>query len=134
MTVLLAEAGLTPAGRFVPSDALIQGDAYFDGRGPLDPAWRRGDSLWSMVSEAELERALDRVRALDDAGTLDAFVAEHDRVRPSIGQIGFHYAIRETHTAGIAPALPRGGPSARLQSIRPSGFIRWSTSHAEDGR
>ena len=92
---LLAEAGLTPAGRFVPSDALIQGDAYFDGRGPLDPAWRRGDSLWSVVSEAELERALDRLRALDEAGTLDAFVAEHDRVRPSIGQIGFHCAVCE---------------------------------------
>lgn len=131
---LLAEAGLTPAGRFVPSDALIQGDAYFDGRGPLDPAWRRGDSLWSMVSEAELEGALDRVRALDEAGTLDAFVAEHDHVRPSIGQIGFHYAVRETRTGGIAPALPRGGPSARLQSGRPSGFILRSPSHTEDGR
>ncbi len=62
---LLAEAGLIPRGRFVPSDAVMQGGAYFDRRGPLDPAWRRGDSLWSMVSESELERALDRIRALD---------------------------------------------------------------------
>ena len=91
---LLADAGLLPRGRFVPSDAVMQGDAYFDGRGPLDPAWRRGDSLWSMVSEAELARALERIRALDEAGTLDAFVAEQDRERPSIGQIGFHCAAR----------------------------------------
>ena len=91
---LLAEAGLDPRGRFVPSDALMRGDAYFDGRGPLDPAWRRGDSLWSDVSEAELARALETVRALDAAGTLDAFVAEHDRRRPSIGQTGFHLAVR----------------------------------------
>ena len=91
---LLADAGLLPRGRFVPSDAVMQGDAYFDGRGPLDPAWRRGDSLWSMVSEPELARALDRIRALDEAGTLDAFVAEQDRERPSIGQIGFHYTVR----------------------------------------
>ncbi len=95
LTRLLAEAGLRPRGRFVPSDAVMQGDAYFDGRGALDPAWRRGDSLWSLVSESELARAIDRIRALDEAGTLDAFVAEQDRMRPSIGQIGFHYAVRE---------------------------------------
>ena len=92
---LLAEAGLAPRGRFVPSDAVMQGDAYFDGRGPLDPGWRRGDSLWSVVSEAELERALDRVRDLEEAGTLDAFVAEQDRMRPLVGQIGFHCAVRQ---------------------------------------
>ena len=91
---LLADAGLLPRGRFVPSDAVMQGDAYFDGRGPLDATWRRGDSLWSMVSEPELARALDRIRALDEAGTLDAFVAEQDRERPSIGQFGFHCAVR----------------------------------------
>ena len=92
---LLAEAGLIPRGRFVPSNAVMQGGAYFDRRGPLDPAWRRGDSLWSMVSESELERALDRIRALDEAGTLDAFVDEQDRMRPSVGQVGFHCAVRE---------------------------------------
>ena len=96
MTGLLTEAGLAPRGRFVPADAVLQGDAYFDGRGPLDPAWRRGDSLWSVVSESELEQALDRIRALDEAGALDAFVAEQDRMRPSVGQIGFHCAVRES--------------------------------------
>ena len=95
LTRLLAEAGLVPRGRFVPSDAVMQGDAYFNGRGPLDPAWRRGDSLWSVVPESELASALERIRALDEAGALDAFVAEQDRMRPSVGQIGFHYAVRE---------------------------------------
>ena len=92
---LLAGAGLVPRGRFVPGDAVMQGDAYFNGRGPLDPAWRRGDSLWSVVPESELANALERIRALDEAGALDAFVAEQDRMRPSIGQIGFHHAVRE---------------------------------------
>ena len=73
----------------------MQGDAYFNGRGPVDPARRRGDSLWSAVPDSELERALDRIRALDEAGTLDAFVAEQDRMRPSVGQVGFHCAVRE---------------------------------------
>ena len=93
---LLAEAGLDPRGRFVSSDGLMRGDAYFDGHGPLDPAWRRGDSLWSVVSETELARALDTVRTLDEAGTLGAFVAEHDRMRPSIGQTVFHHAVRRS--------------------------------------
>ena len=98
LDALLTEAGLVPRGRFVPADAVMQGDAYADGRGPLDPAWRRGDSLWSVISDSELNRALDRIRALDDAGTLDAFVAEQDRMRPSVGQIGFHYAVLEPTT------------------------------------
>ena len=102
LTTLLSEAGFAPRGRFVPSDAVMQGDAYFDGRGPLDPAWRRGDSLWSVVSDSELESALDRIRTLDAAGTLDAFVAEQDCMRPSVGQVGFHYAVRESAAgAGI---------------------------------
>ena len=92
---LLAEAGLAPHGRFVPNDAAMLGASYFDGRGPLDPVWRRGDSLWSLVSETELERALERIRTLDKAGTLDAFIAEQDRMRPVVGQVEFHYAIRE---------------------------------------
>ena len=68
LDALIAEAGFSPRGRFVPTDATMQGDAYFDARGPLDPAWRRGDSLWSTVSEPVLETALDRIRALDEAG------------------------------------------------------------------
>ena len=51
--------------------------------------------LWSVVSDSELEGALDRIRARDEAGALDAFVAEQDRMRPSVGQIGFHCAVRE---------------------------------------
>ena len=94
LTRLLAASGLEPRGRLVPSDALMRGDAYFNGRGPLDPAWRRGDSLWADASERELARALETIRAHDSAGTLDAFVAEHDRQRPSIGQTGFHFAVR----------------------------------------
>ena len=96
LTALLSEAGLALRGRFVPSDAVMQGDAYFNGRGPLDSAWRRGDSLWSVVSESELDGALHRIRALDEAGTLEAFVTEHDRARPSIGQFGFHCAVRDS--------------------------------------
>ena len=58
--------------------------------------------LWSVVSDVELGDALARIRALDEAGELDAFVAEQDRMRPSVGQIGFHYAVREPATDTIS--------------------------------
>lgn len=91
---MLVDAGFTLEGRFVPVDGLCQGEAYFSGRGPLDKAWRDGDSFWARADEAELESALDRVRGMDREGTLDAFVAEHDAARAHIGQITFIHATR----------------------------------------
>ncbi len=89
------EAGLAARGAFVPLDAVCQGAAYFDGRGPLDKVWRDGDSFWALVDPEELNAAQDRVRALDAAGKLDDFLAEHDARRPSIGQITFLCALRD---------------------------------------
>lgn len=91
---ILEEAGFGLRGSFVPLDAVCQGEAYFDGRGPLDKAWRDGDSFWALVEPEELEAALSRVRALDEAGELDAFVAAQDAGRPAVGQITFLCALR----------------------------------------
>jgi len=90
----MAESGLRDRGRFVPVDAVCQGPAYFDGRGPLDKAWRDGDSFWALADPEGLKAALDQVRALDATGDLAAFVAKHDARRPSIGQITFLCAAR----------------------------------------
>lgn len=90
----LDAAGLQPAGRFVPVDAICQGTAYFDGRGPLAKSWRDGDSAWALAGPAELDAALDRVRTLDQADDLDAFVARHDARRAELGQITFIAATR----------------------------------------
>lgn len=87
-------AGLSDRGSFVPLDAVCQGAAYFDGCGPLSRAWRDGDSFWAEVRAEELAAALARVRAMDRAGALDAFVAEHDARRPEVGQITFFCAVR----------------------------------------
>ncbi len=91
---MFADAGLAFHDRIVPHDAVCQGDAYFDGRGPLSKQWRDGDSIWATVSDRELAAAIARLRALDRAGALDAFVAEHDARRPAIGQITFLFATR----------------------------------------
>ncbi len=89
---MLTDAGFTVRGSFAPLDAVCQGDAYFDGRGPLDKSWRDGDSVWALVGEDELARACARVRELDAAGALDDFVARHDARRPEIGQITILFA------------------------------------------
>ena len=91
---ILEDAGFTVTGSFVPVDGVCQGPAYFDGRGPLDPAWRAGDSFWALVDDEELAAAQARIRALDTAGDLSAFVAAHDARRPAIGQITVLCAIR----------------------------------------
>lgn len=90
----MIEAGLTPRGRFAPLDEVCQGPAYFDGRGPFDPAWRAGDSLWALASADELNAALAHLRALDAEGRLADFVAMQDASRAEIGQITFLCATR----------------------------------------
>ena len=94
LEAMLGDVGFTVAGRFVPIDAVCQGAAYFDGRGPLEKAWRDGDSFWALAAPAELETGLATVRDLDRRGTLDDFVAEHDARREDIGQITFLHATR----------------------------------------
>ncbi len=89
---IFEDAGFVNRGSFVPVDAVCQGEAYFDGRGPLSEAWRGGDSFWAHVGGEELAAALSRVQALDATGQLEAFVAEHDARRPEIGQITFLFA------------------------------------------
>ncbi len=80
---------LTVTDSYVPVGATIQGPAYFDGAGPLSAPWRLGDSTWALADDDELTSALEKVAGLRDKGELDAFVAEHDARRDSIGQITF---------------------------------------------
>lgn len=80
---------LHPTGRFVPVGEVLQGDAYFNPRGPLDPAWRAGDSIWAKVAPADLAAVEARVHEMDGAGTLDTYWAAHDAKRETVGQTTF---------------------------------------------
>lgn len=91
---ILDDSGLEHRGSFVPTDATVQGKAYFDPRGPLNQEWRDGDSVWSLVGEARLERALSRIRRLEDRGELGTYVARNDALRPHIGQATVVFASR----------------------------------------
>ena len=50
----MSEAGLTPAGRLVSLDEVLQGETYLDPLGPTRQDWRDGDSSWALVEEGEM--------------------------------------------------------------------------------
>ena len=91
---LLEQNEFSSITRYVPVDAVIQGEAYFNARGPLDKYWRDGDSFWAMATESELEQALTTVRQLQQQGELDQFMERQDRSRKNIGQVTFVCAPR----------------------------------------
>lgn len=85
----MEEAGLQRAGRFVPLDAVLQGEAYLDPRGPLRQEWRNGDSSWAFVEPEELagvQREIERLLAED---RMNAFLEERERSRRQHGQATF---------------------------------------------
>lgn len=93
----LVEANaMVNVGRYVPTNATIQGAAYFDPEGPLSAEWRRADSTWSLAPEAEIEAMIAKVTALRDRGELEDYVASHDARRPHIGQTTFLVARKLT--------------------------------------
>lgn len=91
----LRALGITPRGRFVPVDAVLQGQEYLDPTGPLRAAWRAGDSIWALADTAELAAAEAALRAQQQAGTLESYLARHDARRPQIGQITLLYGSKD---------------------------------------
>jgi hypothetical protein len=73
---------------------VLQGEDHLDPRGPLRAEWRAGDSIWALVHETELAEVERTLRDLDQRGELEAYVAEHDAMRPQIGQVTFLYGIK----------------------------------------
>jgi ubiquinone/menaquinone biosynthesis C-methylase UbiE len=90
----LDAAGFSNISRTVPLDTLLQGQASLDPLGPLDPRWRAGDSIWALANDEELSAAISEVRVLEEAGSLEDYLEEHDRERQAIGQATFWCAVK----------------------------------------
>ncbi len=93
---LLWQSGFVRVHRQVPYSTVLQGEAYFHAEGILDPAWRSGDSIWSLVSENDLRPILERISNLKATGDLGAFVQQADCSRSRVGQITFTIARKAT--------------------------------------
>ena len=123
LTRLLAEAGGSkPRGRFVPSDALMRGDAYFDGRGSPRP--RLAPRRLAVVgrcrrrsSRGPSRRSARSTRRGPSTPSSPSTTAGG----PSIGQTGFHYAVRAARS-GCGPAPTDQGRSIERDQCSRTGF------------
>jgi len=89
----LSEAGFT-IHEIIPIFDPLQGDAYYSLDGPLNESWRKCDSIWSMVSDQELETAMNNSREQLKLGTMKDFFNKHDQIRRQIGQSTFFVAVK----------------------------------------
>jgi len=94
LEAILVENGFELEGRSVPLDGVLSGEAYFDAEGPLNPAWRAGESSWSLASVAEVSAAEETLHQLRTSGGLDAYMAEQDAGRRRVGQTTYFVARR----------------------------------------
>ena len=94
LEAILAESGFVLRDRIVPFAETAQGAAYLRAEGPLDPDWRRGDSIWALATPEELAAAEARIGELDQAGHLDAYFEEQDARRLKVGQFSFFAAVK----------------------------------------
>jgi len=91
---VLCDAGFTSIDREVPYAAVLQGERYFDTRGILDPTWRNGDSIWSLVPQTTLHAVLTEVKQLLQLGQMEELLRHADRPRRLVGQTTFTIAQR----------------------------------------
>lgn len=91
---MLKEVGFNLGGKIVPVDAVLQGDNYLDEEGPLNKAYRDGDSTWALATEEELETALERVRNMNKQGKMTQYLESRENLRRHIGQTTFIYAYK----------------------------------------
>ena len=52
---------------------------YSDQEGPLKAEWRKGDSVFGLATEQELENIKDFVREMNNNGKMREFMKEHDK-------------------------------------------------------
>ena len=91
----LHEVGFLSHRHEVPLDLILQNEAYFQFDSILDPDWRRGDSIWSLVENKNLADVLEKVVELQKSGKLEYFMLQHDQSRKTSGQVTFTVAGKQ---------------------------------------
>ncbi len=89
---MLEEASFSFVGNIVPLDSVLQGEHYLDPEGPLSESYREGDSTWSLATEEELAQALERLRKMNQDGSISDYLESRERLRHNIGQTTFVFA------------------------------------------
>ncbi len=86
---MMERAGFRMGGIIVPLHEVLQGSSYFDPTGPLHKSFRDGDSTWALLSEEELHRTLERIRTMNEDGSITKYLDERQERRTRVGQTTF---------------------------------------------
>ena len=86
---VLQAAGFHSIGKIVPLHEVLQGQGYLDPEGPLKKTYRDGDSSWSLVSDEQLDGVFERVRVMNEQGTMTAYLEQREAMRRDVGQATF---------------------------------------------
>ncbi len=89
---MLEAVGFHPGGCIVPLHEVLQGESYFDPSGPLRKSFRDGDSTWALLSEDELQATLERIRAMNEDGSIAPYLDTREQRRKAVGQTTFLFA------------------------------------------
>lgn len=89
---MLEDVGFQFGGVIVPLHEILQGSSYFDTQAPLHKSFREGDSTWSLTSEQELHQALDRIRTMNEDGSIKDYLDPCEQRRKRAGQTTFIFA------------------------------------------
>jgi ubiquinone/menaquinone biosynthesis C-methylase UbiE len=95
MAEQLQEVGFSSYSQEAPLDLILQNEAYFYADGILDPDWRRGDSIWSLVEDEILTNVLKKAEDLLKSGKLQNVMLQHDLPRKTTGQVTFTVARKK---------------------------------------
>jgi hypothetical protein len=91
----LHKIGFVRHSHEVPLDLILQDKAYFHTDVILDPEWRSGDSISSLVEYETLKNVLKKVTELQEKGELENIMLEHDQSRKPSGQVTFTVAQKQ---------------------------------------
>ena len=93
LEALLSQMGISDFEHYIEVDEVLQGESYFDPKGPFNKTYRDADSNWTLVSPDELESALNKLREHEANNNLEKFVQDRDSLRKKIGQMTFIKAL-----------------------------------------
>jgi len=85
------------------NQSIVKPDVFTNPEGPFDPAWRRCESFWSIVTPEEMESMQVKLRTMIDAGTVKEFIEAGEKKRKAAGQTLF--------VCGVKPGAPGPGDS-----------------------
>jgi len=86
---LFEKIGFREVKQIVNFQDLFFGEDYYNLEGPLDASWRDGDSVWSLLTEKELDTALEEYSKAKDENRLEKILNRCEKRREEIGHSFF---------------------------------------------